>query len=125
MAHILIIDDDESVRDILLQTLRAAGHSVVVANNGLEGLILFRSATTDLVITDMMMPYDGLATIHILRNECPDIRIIAMSGGGTFRLDYARGAGAVTTLAKPFTTDQVMLAVSEALARPSTLKSTS
>jgi CheY-like chemotaxis protein len=113
MARILIIDDDKAVREMLLATLTAAGHTAVAATNGLEGLKVFRSTATDLIITDIMMPYGGLATIRMLRAESPKIGIIAMSGGGPFRLDYARGFGVHTTLAKPFTAEQLMAAIAQ------------
>jgi DNA-binding NtrC family response regulator len=71
---------------------------------------------SDVVITDMVMPYGGLATIRLLRNESPNVGIIAMSGGGAFRLDYARGMGAHTTLKKPFTVEELTIAIADALA---------
>lgn len=115
MARILIIDDDEPFRTLLEMMLVKAGHAVAVAGNGLEALKLFRAEPADLILTDLMMPYDGLATIRILRGEFPNLGIIAMSGGGNFRLDYARGLGAHLTLTKPFAAEQLVTAIAEVL----------
>lgn len=101
---------------MLLQMLREVGHTAVAATNGLDALKLFRAAPADLILTDIMMPYDGLATIRILRGEFPELGIIAMSGGGEHRLDYARSLGAHRTLTKPFTAEQLTAAIAEVLA---------
>lgn len=119
MAHILVIDDNESLRDLIHGMLVSGGHTVAAASNGLDAVKLFRTAPADLVITDIVMPYDGLATIRVLRGEYPSIPIIAISGGGEFRLDYARGLGANRTLAKPFSVDELNTAIAGVLpARP-------
>jgi CheY-like chemotaxis protein len=115
VAHILIIDDDAPFRALLLEMLETAGHTAVAVPNGFEGLKHFRANPADLILTDIMMPYGGLATIRMIRGEFPDIGIIAMSGGGTFRLDYARGFGAHSTLTKPFTAEQLTSAVDEVM----------
>jgi DNA-binding response OmpR family regulator len=116
MARILIIDDDESIRSMLAFLLSTAGHQVTTANDGLSGLQLFRSDPTDLVFIDMMMPHNGLSAIRVLRSQFPSLRIIAMSGGGSHRLDYARSLGAFRTLAKPFDLPELAAVVAAALA---------
>jgi CheY-like chemotaxis protein len=116
VARILVIDDDEVFRALLLTMLTESGHAAVGAANGFEALKLFRAAPTDLVLTDMVMPYSGLATIRILHEEFPQVGIIAMSGGGARRLDYARGLGAHQALAKPFTVEQLSTAIAAVLA---------
>ena len=116
MASILLIDDDETFRTTLAQTLTAGGHVVTTASDGLDGARLFRARPTDLIITDMMMPHGGLAVIRVLREQFHHLRIIAMTGGGSHRLDYARSLGASRTLAKPFTPEQLASAIAGALA---------
>ncbi len=118
MARILIIDDDESFRVLLNQTLTEAGHTTVAAVNGFEALKLLRADPADLILTDIMMPYGGLATIRILHDEFPQIGVIAMTGGDAFRLDYARNLGADQTLIKPFTAEQLTAAIASVLASP-------
>ncbi len=116
MARILLIDDDESFRTTLGQMLTAAGHTVTVADDGLSGAKLFRAQPSDLVLTDMVMPHGGLSALWALRAQFPAIKVIAMSGGGAHRLDYARSLGAQRTLAKPFTSEQLATAIAETLA---------
>ena len=116
MATILIIDDDEDFRRTLAAILTAAGHAVAAAADGLEGANLFRAAPCDLVLTDMVMPHAGLMAIRVLREQYPGVRVIAMTGAGAHRLDYARSLGAGATLAKPFTPEQLAAAVATALA---------
>ena len=123
MATILLVDDDEGVRDILHKTLVNAGHEVEDAVNGSVAVAAYRRQPRDLVITDLVMPEkDGLETIMELRRLNPAVRIIAMSGGGRtlglgqLYLESARSFGASRILAKPFTSAALLKAVSEALA---------
>lgn len=115
MATILIIDDDEPFRTLLAHSVRAAGHSALLAPDGMEGVQLCRRTKPDLVLIDMVMPHAGLAAIRVLRADFPNLRFIAMSGGGSFRLGYARDLGAALTLTKPFSTEQLHAALAETL----------
>ncbi|MDP6787514.1 MAG: response regulator [Rhodospirillales bacterium] len=124
MARILVIDDEELVRFTLRKYLVSAGHSVVEAKDGLEGLALQKSDPCDLVITDIIMPEkEGLETILALRQDDPDLPIIAISGGGrdgyTDYLEVARPFGANRSLAKPFTQDDLLGAVEDCLSKNS------
>ena len=108
MKRILIIDDEDSALDLLRRILEQGGYEVVAARNGLEGLEIFRRQQFDLVVTDMVMPVkDGLKTIIELRQEDPDIPVIAISGGGAIAKErYLNVAGyieGVCTIPKPFT----------------------
>ena len=121
MATVLVIDDDEMVRTMLLRTLRRGGHTAVGARDGAEGIALFKENATDVVITDIFMPnQEGLATIMELRRSFPAIRIIAISGGGARAsldvLPVAEALGARRTLRKPFTPAEVMEVVRQVLA---------
>lgn len=107
MAHILLIDDEELVRLTLREMLLSAGHTVADAANGREALAQFEAAAPDLVITDILMPeQEGLQTIAQIRKLRPQVRIIAISGGGGTRTDdlfrYATIMGAQRALSKPF-----------------------
>jgi CheY-like chemotaxis protein len=83
MARILVIDDEEDARTLVRQALESDGHEVIPANDGAEGLALQRQRPADLVITDIFMPEaDGIETIHKLKKDFPDVKVIAMSGGG-------------------------------------------
>jgi len=126
MASILIIDDEEDIRQILAALLKRAGHTVREAANGMEGLKLYREHPADLVITDLVMPEkEGLSTIMELRGQHPAVRIIAMSGGlahdPKLYLNMAQKLGADHVLRKPFQIEDLQEAVTATLAlRPGT-----
>ena len=116
MARIIIIDDDEGLRNTLSRVLTAAGHQVVIAINGYQGVQQIRAQPADVVLTDIMMPYGGLPTIQVLRDENPGLKIIAMSGADQVHLDNASGLGADRTLNKPFLPKELVAAINEVLA---------
>ena len=118
MARILIIDDEEPFRKMLKQTLERAGYEVMDAPDGTIGTALYREKPTDLLITDMLMPEkDGIELIKELRRDFPDIKIIAMSGGGrSGNLDLLPAAsvlGAHHTFMKPFNRQELLDAIRE------------
>ncbi len=118
--RILVIDDEPSALDVLRKILEGEGYEVQVAANGLDGVALFRQQPCDLVITDMVMPVkDGLQTILELRDEAPDLPIIAISGGGVISKErYLTVAGyldRVITIAKPFTVLEIVTAAAKLL----------
>ncbi len=121
MTRILVIDDEEMVRDMLRQTLEYAGYEVLEASEGEIGLRLFYSHRPALVITDILMPgREGIETIRELRKKAPEAKIIAISGGGRVSkqdfLPVAQSFGAVKTLAKPFERHELLDAVRAVLA---------
>lgn len=118
MATILVIDDEEEIRNILQTILEEAGHEVSLAENGAEGLSLFREEPTDIVITDLIMPgKEGIETIRDLRAQFPKVKIIAISGrGGSYtnaNLDRAVMIGADRSVAKPFGINEILGVVGE------------
>jgi len=119
MARILLIEDNDSIRTLLRETLATFGHTVIEARNGKEGLELFQHANADLVITDIVMPEnDGLDVVTALRKKHPLVKIIAISGAGDSAEDYldlAHLMGAVKVLLKPFSNDVLMAAINELL----------
>jgi len=118
MARILVIDDEADMRALLAQTLKAAGHEVVLAAEGEEGMRLYRAEPADIVITDLYMPHqEGIETIKKLRKEFPDAVIIAMSGkdGASALLSVAKRLGAVAVLEKPFVFEQLIVIVERLL----------
>ena len=120
MPSILIIDDDDSLRDSLRRTLHKEGYTIMEASEGGRGLKQLERSPVDVILLDMFMPdKDGLETIGVLRRTHPGIRIIAMSGGG-FKgivdvLHVAKKMGVRRTLAKPFTREELLDAVHETL----------
>jgi DNA-binding response OmpR family regulator len=118
-TRLLVIDDDNLVRAPLIDMLQTAGFEVVAASNGRLGLELLDTTPVDAVITDILMPeQEGLETIREARQRFPDIRILAISGGGeTQLLRFAESFGADQTLSKPFTGSQLVAAVRTLLAK--------
>lgn len=124
MANVLLIDDDEILRDTVAQFLELDGHRVTTADDGERGLeALRRDASLDLVLTDIYMPrMDGAHAIVELRKIKADLPIIAMSGGrrmlsSEFSLGTASIVGASERLSKPFTRMDLQGAVARALSR--------
>ena len=120
MATILLIDDDEAFRSMVRRALQRVGYTVIEAENGNAALEMLTGASVDLVITDILMPEkDGIETIMAVRRTQPEIKIIAMSGGGRMRpegyLDVAKDLGAVCVLNKPFDNESLFAAIKDAL----------
>jgi DNA-binding NtrC family response regulator len=120
MARILIIDDEPQIRSMLRLMLERVGYEVMEAADGMEGIRQYRDNPADVIMTDLIMPNkDGIGMIIELKKEFPQIKIIAMSGGGVNRpegyLDGAKKLGASRTLTKPIDRDEMMSAVKETL----------
>jgi CheY-like chemotaxis protein len=120
MAHILIIDDDDQFRTMLRHLLERNGYEVTEASGGKEGIKLYRESPADLIITDLIMPdKDGIETIQELKKDFPDIKIIAISGGGRLGpqdyLNLAKMLGARLTLTKPIELPELLKAIEELL----------
>ena len=123
MPNILIIDDNEDLRDTLVVLLQDEGYSTTVAPDGADGVRAFTEARPDLVITDVVMPdTDGIETIRTIRSLDPNARIIAMSGGSLISNDYylrmAKSLGAMAILSKPFEVEELVKLIRNCLHRP-------
>jgi CheY-like chemotaxis protein len=120
MKKILVIEDNAIVRNTMMRILQSAGYTVVTANDGLEGVALFRQEMPDLVISDIIMPQqEGIGTIRQILAEFPGTKIIAISGGGrignTDFLQIARKMGAIDAMPKPFDPDDLLDRISDHL----------
>lgn len=123
MNTVLIIEDDDRFRQSCVTLLERAGYGAIGVRHGGEALRRLHDATIDLVLTDVLMPeMDGLETIIALQRNHPRLRVIAMSGGGAIgredALAMCRHLGVVATLEKPFSQEELLGAVIEALAGP-------
>jgi CheY-like chemotaxis protein len=126
MASILIIDDDDMMRQMVREMLERSGHQVREAYLGDTGVEYFELDRSDLVITDLFMPpKGGLEVIKELKAIVPEVKIIAITGvdvsGTGYRHDIdpkqlAMAAGACRTFKKPFGQEEFMAAVEEILA---------
>jgi CheY-like chemotaxis protein len=120
----IVVADDVAEIQLLISTwLGAAGHQLTSVNSGRELLRIVREQPVDLVITDLVMPdgdgHDAIATLSRLH---PNVRVVAMSGGGNRMptdpgLRLAKGLGADALLSKPFTKEQLLAAVEKAARR--------
>jgi CheY-like chemotaxis protein len=119
--NILIIDDDDDVRQLIIKMISSEGHSLLEAANGKIGMDIVRGGQEiDLVITDLIMPEkEGLETIRELRQDFAHIKILAISGGGKIEalnyLPVAKGMGADLTLSKPFVRQDLIDAINTIL----------
>ena len=109
----LVIDDDALIRNMLMNILTKNNFEVETASDGDDGLQKIASGHFDLVITDILMPgKEGLETILTLKKSTPDVKVLAISGGGATRnlsfLELARKLGANKILSKPFSAKDFM-----------------
>ena len=118
-VRVLVVEDDDRVREVICAMLLRGGCEPVEAANGLEGMRVLEAGNVDVVLTDLIMPVQtGFETIRQVRQLYGDLPIIAMSGlwiDGATQVDEAQAAGADFTLEKPFRMDALLQAV-EALA---------
>lgn len=115
---VLIIEDEAPIRSLIRTFLEAEGFTVLDAENGKIGIDVYRTNDVDLVITDLIMPEkEGIETIRELKKTNPEVKIIAISGGGVLDpeeyLAIAKRMGVARTLAKPFTHESLVKAVHE------------
>ena len=120
MTRILVIDDNTEFRGMLKTALETADYEVVEAKDGYEGCELYENSPCDLVITDIFMPEkEGLETIQDLINHDPDVKIIAISGGGQHRytdfLQMSQEFGASVTLEKPIKIKELLAEIERLL----------
>ena len=120
MARILVVDDEAAVRAAIRKILSRAGHDVLEAADGKTALTMYQNDHVDVIIMDIYMPeMDGIEATIRLKHEFPDVKIVAVSGGGhmekTKLLEREAGLGVVRTLAKPLHKSDILDAVSQAL----------
>lgn len=120
MANILIIDDEDIVRRSIRKILENEGHTVSEATSGKDGLDAVSNHPPDLLITDIFMPEkDGLEVIQELNAQNQNLKILAISGGGTTGafdfLPQAKAFGAHAILHKPFLREELLKAIETAM----------
>jgi YesN/AraC family two-component response regulator len=120
MKKILIIDDELSIQKLLKMLLERNRYQTFEASNGTQGIALYKKHKPDLIITDLIMPEkEGLETIRELKKIDPDVKIIALSGGGLgdpkMYLNMASTFGAVRTFNKPVDNDILISNIKEIL----------
>jgi two-component system, cell cycle response regulator CpdR len=118
MAKILIAEDDDAVRELVVRALKEDGHSVIMAADGVAALdAMNRNDRFDLLLTDVTMPLmDGIALALAAGRDHPDTAIMLMTGYADQR-ERAHGLDALVhdVIVKPFSVDQIKGVVREAL----------
>ena len=121
---VVLIDDEEDIRDILAVALRDSGYNVITAEDGETGLEACRAASPQIVITDIRMPgMDGLQVLGSLKKKSPDIEVIVATAFG--EMDVAIQAlqlDASDFITKPISDEALHLALKRAKARFSSKK---
>ncbi len=118
-ASILVVDDESLMREYVQEALARAGHDVTVAASGRDAIQSIESKTFDVVVTDLkMQPVDGIEVLRAVRAHSPATACIIMTAYGTVETAVtALKEGAFDYIMKPFTPDELELAVSRALER--------
>lgn len=118
-ASVLVVEDEENIREVLEEILSAAGHEVAQASSGEEGIELFKKHRQDLVITDLGLPgLSGWEVASAVKNENPSTPVVLFTGWGV-KLDQeqAKRKSIDRFINKPFNMEQILSLVSELLAQ--------
>jgi excisionase family DNA binding protein len=118
--RILVVDDEDTVRDLIARALLGAGYDVAVAANGPAALERLAESGTDLLITDLRMPgMDGLSLIREARKTAPGLPVIVITGFSTEETAAdAVALGVAGYLTKPFRLSRILAATARALGEP-------
>jgi DNA-binding response OmpR family regulator len=119
VAHVLVVDDDHTVREVVVSYLRAGGHDVSEAEDGEQALKQHRGRSADLVVLDLMLPgIDGLEVCRRLRDGGSDVPVIMLTALGD-EADRVVGLerGADDYVTKPFSPRELVLRVDSVLRR--------
>ena len=118
-GSILVVDDEEIMREILEALLTREGYHVRLAASGAEGLELAKSVPFDAAIVDIMMPgLDGIATLDELKRIDEDLNVIIITAYASVESAIsAMKTGAFDYVTKPFKNDEVLVVLRNALAQ--------
>lgn len=115
-TRIMVIDDDQTIRDVLRDYLQELGYFVILAADGLEGMDRIKQEQYDLIILDIRMPYvSGIGLVKIAREINPDIPVICMTGYGISPEKIAAEEQVDLILSKPFELKTLSQAISKLL----------
>ncbi len=117
--NVLVVDDEEVIRDVCRQILTREGYFVTTAASGREALHLVSENEYDAVVTDIMMPdMSGLELLEVIKSTNLDVGTIVITGLGTFDMaTQSDRLGAREFVVKPFTPDELSQAVQKALGK--------
>jgi DNA-binding NtrC family response regulator len=117
--EILLVDDEDDVLSMMADVLREQGYAPVPVTNGEEALQLLATRPVEVVVSDIMMPrLNGVRLLEAVKRAHRDVQVVLVTGYATRELaEEALGKGACCVLEKPFTNDQLVVAVRDALER--------
>ncbi|MBU2559377.1 response regulator [archaeon] len=117
MAKILVVDDDEQLREDVVEMLERDGYEVTDAGTGEEALEKLKKESVDIILTDLMMPgIDGMEVLRQSKKLKPAVRVIMVTGFGTIENAVeAMREGASDYISKPFKIGEVQATVKRAL----------
>lgn len=117
--HLLVVDDEQGMRDMLSWELKGQGYRVTTASNGQEALDRMRAEKFDLVITDYQMPQmDGVKLLENIKNNDLELEVILATGHGTIEIAVAAmKSGAYDFILKPFNLEELSILIEKALER--------
>jgi len=119
VSRILVVDDEQLVRDLTSEVLRRSGYDVVSSASAHDALELLESDSFDLVVTDVVMPgFSGVELLNEINDRQPDLPVLLITGGSPDpeRTSRAVGLGAAGIVYKPFSHADLTSAVEDALA---------
>jgi DNA-binding NtrC family response regulator len=117
METVLIIEDKESMAQMLSQAVEAEGYRIIVAKDGREGIQKFKDNAVDLVVTDLKLPHkSGIEVLETVKEHNPLVPVILMTAFGTIETAVkAVKEGAYDFLTKPFDPDHLLILIGKAL----------
>ncbi|MEI7636452.1 MAG: response regulator [Syntrophus sp. (in: bacteria)] len=115
--HILVVDDEKSIRDILMDYLNEYGYEVTCAGSGQEALKIYKQGRFDVILSDLLMePMDGLELLNKIREINPDAIFIMITGYPSIKSSIeAIKKGAKDYITKPFNIDEIKMKIERAL----------
>ena len=124
MAHILIIDDEKSIRHSLKEILEYESYKVDEAPDGIEGIKMAEKTKYDLIFCDIKMPkMDGIEVLENLQSKCPEVPVVMISGHGNIAVEAIK-KGAFDFIAKPLDLNRILITVRNAMDRTVLVKET-
>jgi putative two-component system response regulator len=119
MSRILVIDDEDVIRGLVVEILEAVGYEVTSAESAERALALLEKADFDLVVSDVVMPgLSGLELLEAVRARRASLPVVLVTGAGTYdTLSQALTRGAAGLVTKPFAHSELQSAVADSLSR--------
>ena len=114
--NILIVDDEEIMRNLFTDILKEEGYEVTTVCNGKEAEEIVKNKSFDIAFVDVHMPImDGIKTMYVLRKVTPKTSVVMMDSMPSYVLEESKKEGAVTCIRKPFSINEVRQVVTDIL----------